>query len=425
MRESVERCDFRQGDRVCQYRIDRTLGEGAFGKVFKVRDPSGHTYALKLLKLWEIEPSVRAQLVARFDMEYETGQISSHYLVHSIDHGFVSGNPYIVMEFCPGGDLMQATTVSNPDLVKAGKEILYGLKDLHRCGKVHRDLKPENVLIKEDGSAVLTDFGISGDRNRRLTNYKMGQIFGTYAYMPPEQISPPHKEATVLPTTDIFSFGVMMFQLITGDLPFGPLESENDLVRYIQNGREGRWDRRSLKSTGMGESFSVAIEGCLAPDFKQRLQTVDAVLARMPQGASGSYKSKTGQSMASISIRTGVLLRVMQGEEYGQTYKLNELLLRAKIITMGRQTPDVPNVIPVREEQSCYISRRHCTLEVDHATGQWYIRDGQWDRSAPHNWRHSLNGTFVNSTEVSFDGLPIKPGDIISIGDVKLRVEGY
>jgi pSer/pThr/pTyr-binding forkhead associated (FHA) protein len=67
----------------------------------------------------------------------------------------------------------------------------------------------------------------------------------------------------------------------------------------------------------------------------------------------------------------------------------------------------------------------HCTLELDYRTGNWYIRDGQWDKYSEQGWRTSTNGTFVNSTEVSKAGMPISPGDIISIGDLKFRVEGY
>ena len=234
----VERCAFKTGDRIDNhYTITKSLGEGAFGMVFKVTDSHNKEYALKVLKLWEVHPEIRQQLADRFEMEYQTGQINSPYLVHSVGHGIVKGNPYILMEFCPKGDLGQASR--NTDWNLGGQQILLGLKALHRCGKVHRDLKPENVLIKADGTAALTDFGISGDRNKRMTERnilgKPQQIFGTYAYMPPEQVNP-HRDATVLPTTDIFSFGVMMYQLITGDLPFGPLRDENVLVLYLKAG---------------------------------------------------------------------------------------------------------------------------------------------------------------------------------------------
>ena len=230
----VQRCSFVIGDVIDgRFQVEKILGEGSFGRVYSVRDRQGELFALKLLKLWEVPAEIRDPLVARFDMEFETGRIDSNYLVHSISHGIMVGNPYIVMEYCPGGDLINLSSKETLDLPKVATHVLCGLKALHNCGKVHRDLKPENVLIKSNGDFALTDFGISGDRNKRMTERnllgKPKQIFGTYAYMPPEQLNP-RKDATVLPTTDIFSFGVMMFQLITGELPFGPLDSERDLV---------------------------------------------------------------------------------------------------------------------------------------------------------------------------------------------------
>jgi serine/threonine protein kinase len=248
----VSRCNLHIGDCIAQrYLIEEVVGKGTYGVVYKVKTENQHTYALKLLHLWDVHPEIRQALTDRFDMEFKTGKIRSPYLVQSVDHGFICGNPYIVMEYCPGGDVIKLMEKSEPDLVKIGRHVLYGLKELHRHGKVHRDLKPENVLMKADGDFVLTDFGISGDRNRRMTERnlfgKPKQIFGTYAYMPPEQIKPKRGDATILPTTDIFSFGVMMYQLITSVLPFGRLDNESDLVWYLKNGREGVWDRNKLK----------------------------------------------------------------------------------------------------------------------------------------------------------------------------------
>ena len=432
MSDIAHRCDFNVNDWIdAKYLVIKSLGEGSFGKVFKVKDRAGRVFALKLLKLWEIPPGIRQQLAARFDMEYETGRIKSHYLVHSISHGLVSGNPYIVMEYCANGDLLQWVNSKKPDMAKIGREILYGLKDLHRCGKVHRDLKPENVLIREDGSAVLTDFGISGDRNKKMTERniwgKPAQIFGTYAYMPPEQVQPPSRDATVLPTTDIFSFGVMMYQLLTDRLPFGKLKDENDLVVYIRNGKEGKWDRKKLAASSKGALFLPIIEGCLIPNYKQRLQTVDIVLERMPKtGVENFYRSQSPDVQAQMIVKNGLLLRVMQGEEFGNVYKLNSFLRNnRRIITVGRNDASVQNALALVENQSCYISRKHCTLEKDQMTEQWRIRDGQWERNSAGNWKQSMNGTFVNSTEVTAQGMPIRPGDVISIGEVKMRVEGY
>lgn len=424
----VERCDFGIGQRIDnRYTVTKSLGEGAFGMVFKVTDSSGHVYALKILKLWEVHPEIRQQLADRFEMEYQTGRINSPYLVHSVGHGFVGGNPYILMEFCPNGDLSHAP--KNSDWNTIGQQVLLGLKALHQCGKVHRDLKPENVLIKQDGTAALTDFGISGDRNKRMTERnllgKPQQIFGTYAYMPPEQVNP-HRDATVLPTTDIFSFGVMMYQLLTGSLPFGGLNDENELVLYLKAGKEGRWNRSALTMSRYGTMFMPVIEGCLQPDFHRRLQSVDEVLALLPKADMRQMVQPQQESMHIPRNIRGYMLRVMQGEEYGKTYDLSSMGAKiGGLLTMGRRDASVRNALPITEQNSSYISRKHCTFEYEDSSRQWFIRDGQWDKASPNGWKTSLNGTYVNAKEVSPNGYFIQVGDIISIGDTKLRVEAY
>ena len=333
------------------------------------------------------------------------------------------------MEYCPGGDLLSAASQSHLDLAEVATHVLCGLKALHNCGKVHRDLKPENVLVKKNGEFALTDFGISGDRNKRMTERnilgKPKQIFGTYAYMPPEQLNP-RKDATVLPTTDIFSFGVMMYQLITGDLPFGRLDSERDLIQYLRKGKNGDWDRYLLLDTAEGGDWCKLIEGCLIPDFQNRLQDADEVLALVPQMQRVRPRIVEEQRDFQTRIINGVLLRIMQGEDYGKVYKLDDMLRgESAILSMGRKDDGVYNDIAIVEENSSYISRKHCTLELDYDIGSWVIRDGQWDRYDTGGWRKSTNGTYVNSKEVSINGLPFSPGDIISIGDTKLRVEAY
>jgi serine/threonine protein kinase len=428
----VGRCDFNPGDSVDnKYHILNILGEGSFGKVFQVKDTEGSLYAFKILKLWAVPPDIRKKLTDRFDMEFETGQIHSPYLVRSIAHGYTDAIPYIVMEYCPNGNLLQRIrNRRTTDWATLTREILYGLKDLHRYGKVHRDLKPENVLFKSNGTAALTDFGIAGDRNKRLTERRIwgspAQIFGTYAYMPPEQVMA-NREATVLPTTDIFSFGVMMYFSFTGKLPFGPLDNEADLGHYIKNGREGHWNRAALKQHAVGDAFYPAIAGCLTPDFKQRLQTVEEVLQLLPADRSDPAHPSDGVTADfSSDLRNGCLLRIMQGEEYGKVYKLNDLLTgKSRLLTIGRNDGQTFNHLSLTENQSAYISRMHGTLEWEAQTGNWYLRDGQWDRTCDEQWRRSTNGTFIHSTEVSKDGMQLAPGDIISIGDLKFRVEGY
>lgn len=425
----VDRCDFQPGQVINnQFVVRKSLGEGSFGVVYLVEDQRGNKHALKLLRLWEVPSDIRQPLMDRFEMEFHTGQIDCDNLVRSEAYGIVGGNPYIVMEFCPGGDLEPLLGKGDPRTPKICQDILVGLNALHVRGKVHRDLKPENVLFKQNGLAALTDFGIAGDRTHRMTQRnifgKPNQIFGTYAYMPPEQVNRARGGATVLPTTDIFSFGVLTYQLLTGELPFGTLESHNDLAEYQKRGKDGLWNRDRLRNVSNAQQWARVIDGCLVPDFRQRLQTVNEVINLLPQGA-GSYASPP-QQMPVYQPQPpqqthGYQLRVMQGEEYGRTYDLTQIVRQGRrIMTVGRQ-PD--NVVYIKSVTSDFMSRYHCTVELS-PEGLWAIRDGQWRRDT-QQWTESSNGTYVNSKPVNRNGYFLRVGDIIAMGDVTLRFENY
>ena len=426
----VDRCNFRPGDIVDnRYSVKKTLGEGSFGVVYLVEDGRGGKYALKLLRLWEVPAEIRQPLMDRFEMEFNTGQIDCDNLVRSLAFGIVGGNPYIVMEFCPGGDLEPLLGKPDGNTPRICQDILVGLNALHDRGKVHRDLKPENVLFKQNGKAALTDFGIAGDRTHRMTQRnifgKPNQIFGTYAYMPPEQVTRARGGATVLPTTDIFSFGVLAFQLLTNQLPFGSLESHNDLAEYQKRGKDGIWNRGALQMVPNGQQWVRVIEGCLHPDFKQRLQSVREVLQLLPQSQGGYQQPvRMVQSYAPAPVQQtrGYQLRILQGEEHGKVYNLTQLASTGRrILTIGRQQG---NSIYVKSDFSDFMSRFHCTIEMAGNMSQWAIRDGQW-RKEYRQWTNSSNGTYVNSTPVNENGYYLKPGDIITMGDVTMRFENY
>lgn len=423
----IERCDFAVGERIdSKYTVLKTLGEGSFGKVYLVEDNASQKFALKLLRLWDVHPDIREPLMERFEMEFKTGQIDSEYLVHALDYGVVGGNPYIVMEFCTGGDLTPLLGRAGDRAPIISQQILLGLHALHTRGKVHRDIKPENVLFKANGNAGLTDFGIAGDRNKRMTERnifgKPNQIFGTYAYMPPEQVNRARGEATVLPTTDIFSFGVLAFQLLTGELPFGPLTDHNDLVKYQKRGKAHDWDQDRLARLPDGRKWISVIGECLQPNFKNRLQSVEAVLKMLPSVPHVSVRPARDSGFTRVERPKGFCLRVMQGEDFGKIFSLTEIAEgNRRIITMGRNDK---NTIVLTERWSNYLSRWHCTIETDQKKLNWLIRDGQW-RPDEHIWRLSSNGTYVNSSQVDKNGLWLSVGDIITVGDIKIRFEQY
>jgi serine/threonine protein kinase len=427
-----DRCDFQPGSLIDnRYTVKKILGEGSFGVVYLVADLLGTLYALKLLRLWDIQAEGRKELVGRFNTEFKTGQIDSPNLVHSLSTGIVGGNPYILMEFCPGGDMQPYLGNAGARAPKMCFDILNGLHALHMNGKVHRDLKPENVLFKQGGVAALTDFGIAGDCNHRQTHLnifgKPNQMFGTWAYMPPEQVKCMRGGATVKFTTDIFSFGVLAYQLLTGKLPFGKLDSHNDLANYTTRGEKGKWDRQSLAMAPGGQAWMQLVEGCLVPDFRKRLQSVEQVMNLVPQMSVSGRREQPRVQLTPVytpqQVTHGYALRIMQGEEHGRVYDLSEIVrtIHRRIITVGRN-PD--NNIHIRSDFSDFISRYHCTFEASADGGQWLVQDGQWI-AAESEWKLSKNGTNVNSIPVTQKGYYLKPGDIIAMGDVTMRFENY
>lgn len=422
-----EPCDFNVGDIIDnKFRVKRRLGEGAFGIVYVVEDAVGDTYAVKLFKLWEVPENEREAIVNRLNIELAGTPVDSSYLLQPIYHNMVCGNPYIVMEYCSKGDILSIG--QSVDFWTLAINVLRGLQALHSSGKVHRNLKPENVFVKDDGTFALSDFGIAGNPNRRAV--KAGKAVDAFAFMAPEQMQQ-KGEATALPATDIFSFGVLMYQQLTFLLPFGTINDQSDLEKYLSNAQAGKWNRAALEAVHGGKRWVPLIEGCLNPDVKLRIQTAEEAIKLVPYGHASSAIDQEEMPPApafQTRIDNGLLLRVVHGENADQVFYLNDIIQRQPcgVVTVGRANSTTGNDIMLPETHSTYISRRHCTLELDDCAGpgQWVVRDGQFDPNT-RQWRRSTNGTYVNSREAEAGGLPFGPGDIISVGDVKMRAEGY
>ena len=127
-----------------------------------------------------------------------------------------------------------------------------------------------------------------------------------------------------------------------------------------------------LLDTAEGRDWCKLIEGCLIPDFQNRLQDADEVLALVPQMQRVRPRIVEEQRDFQTRIINGVLLRIMQGEDYGKVYKLDDMLRgESAILSMGRKDDGVYNDIASVEENSSYISRKHCTLELDYDIGSW------------------------------------------------------
>ncbi|MBL8385427.1 MAG: protein kinase, partial [Burkholderiales bacterium] len=202
------------------YRVLRKLGEGGMSKVFLAEEIETQAqHVLKLLPIPAEDDEDGNEMMQRFIQEFALVSQIDHPNVARIYHqGFTDAYAYIAMEYFPGGDLREliARHLDPKVAVAILLQVAGALTAVHAQGIVHRDMKPDNVMIRADGSLALADFGIAKQTNSDIARTKHGEVFGTPYYLAPEQ-------ALGMPVdqrTDIYSLGVVFFEMLTARRPF-------------------------------------------------------------------------------------------------------------------------------------------------------------------------------------------------------------
>jgi len=203
-----------------KYEIAGILGKGAMGTVYDARDPViDRRVAIKTLTLPDASDTEAQDELARFRREAQAaGRLTHPNIVGVFDYGETANLAYIVMEFVDGpslkGLLEKSERFPPGETVRIMEALLGGLLFSHERGVVHRDIKPANVMLTRDGQVKIADFGIARIESSSMT--QAGTIMGTPAYMSPEQFM----GQTVDARTDIYSSGVLLYQMLTGEKPF-------------------------------------------------------------------------------------------------------------------------------------------------------------------------------------------------------------
>jgi serine/threonine-protein kinase len=206
--------------KIGKYDIIGELGKGAMGTVYRGRDPVIHReVALKVLRKSALDPEDAPGLLERFKREAQAaGKLNHPNIVAIYEYGDDDDYAFIAMECVPGKSLREHLQAGYRPELRNFPEILVqlldGLEYSHSRGVVHRDIKPANVLISEMGVAKISDFGIARLEQSHLT--MMGEVLGTPFYMPPEQFN----GEAVDERSDIYSAGVIVFEVLTGRRPF-------------------------------------------------------------------------------------------------------------------------------------------------------------------------------------------------------------
>jgi serine/threonine-protein kinase len=203
-----------------KYEIAGILGKGAMGTVYDAHDPViDRRVAIKTLELPDAIDTEAQQELARFKREAKAaGRLTHPNIIGVFDYGETAKLAYIVMEFVDGRSLKSLLDKNErfppTETIRIIEELLAGLQFSHDRGVVHRDIKPGNVMLTRDGQVKIADFGIARVESSSMT--QAGTIMGTPAYMSPEQFM----GQTVDARTDIYSVGVLLYQMLTGERPF-------------------------------------------------------------------------------------------------------------------------------------------------------------------------------------------------------------
>ena len=299
------------GSTVSHYRIEELIGEGGMGVVYRAHDLTlNRAVAVKFLSLMAADGDRRR----RFQFEAEAASSLNHpHILSVFEVGTHDGKPYLVTEFVHGSTLREWVRQVSPSvrqLLEALVPVAEALATAHQAGLVHRDIKPENVLVAKAGYAKLADFGLAkvvdtASAASTATVTVPGVVLGTVAYMSPEQAA----GAPVDHRSDIFSFGVMTYEMLCGVRPFGG-ETDIDVLHAIQRVPPAPLadHRRDLPP-----ELAVAIEKALEKEPVDRYQSmremvVDLKRALKARPASSAETAASPIARQSVSPRRRVWL---------------------------------------------------------------------------------------------------------------------
>jgi pimeloyl-ACP methyl ester carboxylesterase len=273
------------GDLFRQYRIIEKIGEGGMGVVYRAHDTVlGRDVALKFVTEAHESDFGHGDRLRREARALAALNHPNILTIHEI--GDADGTPFLVLEWVVGRALSDATFVrpmSVPEFARMALPIAEALGAAHAHGVVHRDVKPGNVLVSDDGRVKLADFGLARSHDADGDVTRTAGVIGTVAYMSPEQAN----GAEVGPASDVFSFGVLAYELLTGRRPFEG-HSPGEVIVAIVNGRYQPIADRRIE---VPPELAAVVERCLQAAPADRFQSGADVVRALWRAVAGDDRS--------------------------------------------------------------------------------------------------------------------------------------
>lgn len=285
------------GETILHYKIIEKLGEGGMGVVYKAQDTKlERIVALKLLPAHLL---ISEEDRSRFNREAKAAAALSHPNIATVfEINEYEDNPFIVMEYIEGktlNNLLEKEMFKLKDVISISVQVAEGLKAAHSKNIVHRDIKCGNIILSKEGQAKILDFGLAKtNMSTKLT--KLGSTLGTVAYMSPEQVI----GGTVDHRTDLWSLGIVIFEMLTGRFPFA---GEYDQAIFYNILNEQPAPLTSIRS-GVPMSFEWIVNKLLAKNPDERYQNAnDLIIDLKAVDLKGSGFSRTGQTVVSSIVK--------------------------------------------------------------------------------------------------------------------------
>ncbi len=313
------------GQNLGRYHVIEQLGQGGMASVYKAFDTTLERFvAIKIIRTDKKEGTEQNEFLKRFQREAKAlAQLDHPYILKVLDYGEQEGTPFLIMPFVMGGTLKEKMGHPMPYREAAAllAPVAQALDYAHQRKIIHRDVKPANILITESNSPLLSDFGIAkileSKDSTQLTATGVG--IGTPDYMAPEQWM-----GKADPRTDIYSLGIIFFQMVTGRLPFSADTPAAVLIKHMQD--------------------PLPRPGSLVPDLPEAVeQVIFKALSKEPENRF--------QDMKAFADALGKLALGDQGSLTAVSRGMASAMANATVVSMHRPLVHAPVVVPVTKKK--------------------------------------------------------------------------